>query len=135
VECLRPPIYVIACLRVRVIAVWECAWLRARTPTTSSRCVLTTRLRITPMVVVPTCAPEWISRSLDSGAQAVNDVVQAKMCVDAAKFPPMVSGVATTTRIVSIIQPFPSETPPESISSHMAAWLLLPDLATWLCPP
>jgi 2-keto-3-deoxy-L-rhamnonate aldolase RhmA len=58
------------------------------------------------MVVVPTCAPEWISRSLDSGAQAiivphVNDVVQAKMCVDAAKFPPMVSEVevaSTTSR-------------------------------------
>jgi len=51
--------------------------------------------RITPMVVVPTCAPEWISRCLDSGAQAiivphVNTVEQAKMCVNASKFPPMV---------------------------------------------
>lgn len=47
------------------------------------------------MVVVPTCAPEWISRCLDSGAQAiivphVNTVEQAKMCVNASKFPPMV---------------------------------------------
>lgn len=47
------------------------------------------------MVVVPTCAPEWISRCLDSGAQAiivphVNTVEQAKICVNASKFPPMV---------------------------------------------
>ncbi|GJC87747.1 2-dehydro-3,6-dideoxy-6-sulfogluconate aldolase [Colletotrichum liriopes] len=51
---------------------------------------------ITPTVVVPTCAPEWISRCLDSGAQAiivphVNNVEQAKMCVNASKFPPLVS--------------------------------------------
>ncbi|GFZ42999.1 hypothetical protein JCM24511_00717 [Saitozyma sp. JCM 24511] len=62
---------------------------------------------ITPMVVVPTCAPEWISRSLDSGAQAiivphVNDVVQAKMCVDAAKFPPM--GRRSVTMVTAMTQ-------------------------------
>ncbi|KAF4121456.1 HpcH/HpaI aldolase/citrate lyase family [Geosmithia morbida] len=50
---------------------------------------------ITPTVVVPTCAPEWISRCLDSGAQTiivphVNNVEQARMCVDASKFPPLV---------------------------------------------
>jgi 2-keto-3-deoxy-L-rhamnonate aldolase RhmA len=49
------------------------------------------------MVVVPTCAPEWISRCLDSGAQAiivphVNTVAQAEMCVNASKFPPLVYG-------------------------------------------
>lgn len=47
------------------------------------------------MVVVPTCAPEWISRCLDAGAQAiivphVNNVEQARMCVNAGKFPPTV---------------------------------------------
>jgi 2-keto-3-deoxy-L-rhamnonate aldolase RhmA len=47
------------------------------------------------MVVVPTCSPDWISRCLDSGAQAiivphVNNVEQAKMCVNASKFPPLV---------------------------------------------
>jgi 2-keto-3-deoxy-L-rhamnonate aldolase RhmA len=50
---------------------------------------------ITPSVVVPTCAPEWISRSLDSGAQCVivphvNTVEQAQICVNASKFPPLV---------------------------------------------
>lgn len=50
---------------------------------------------ITPMVVVPSCTAEWISRCLDSGAQAiivphVNTVEQAKMCVNASKFPPLV---------------------------------------------
>lgn len=50
---------------------------------------------ISPTVVVPTCSTEWISRCLDSGAQTiivphVNTVEQAKMCVDAAKFPPVV---------------------------------------------
>lgn len=54
--------------------------------------------RITPMVVVPTCSQEWISRCLDSGAQAiivphVNNVEQAKICVNASKFPPMVGTV------------------------------------------
>ncbi|KAK2059066.1 HpcH/HpaI aldolase [Colletotrichum caudatum] len=49
---------------------------------------------ITPTVVVPTCAPDWISRCLDSGAQAVivphvNNVEQARMCVNASKFPPL----------------------------------------------
>lgn len=50
------------------------------------------------MVVVPTCSQEWISRCLDSGAQAiivphVNNVEQAKICVNASKFPPLVSGM------------------------------------------
>jgi 4-hydroxy-2-oxoheptanedioate aldolase len=48
------------------------------------------------MVVVPSCSQEWISRCLDSGAQAiivphVNNVEQAKICVNASKFPPLVS--------------------------------------------
>lgn len=47
------------------------------------------------MVVVPTCSQEWISRCLDSAAQAivvphVNNVEQAKICVNASKFPPLV---------------------------------------------
>ncbi len=51
---------------------------------------------ITPMVVVPSGTPEWISRSLDSGAQAViiphvNNVAEAKVCVAAGKFRPIVS--------------------------------------------
>ncbi|KDN64760.1 putative HpcH/HpaI aldolase [Colletotrichum sublineola] len=42
---------------------------------------------ITPTVVVPTCAPDWISRCLDAGAQAiivphVNNVEQATMNPD-----------------------------------------------------
>ncbi|KAF4437199.1 aldolase [Fusarium acutatum] len=49
---------------------------------------------ITPMVVVPTCEAQWISRCLDSGAQAivvphVNNVEEAKVCVNAAKYPPL----------------------------------------------
>jgi hypothetical protein len=53
------------------------------------------RCRISPAVVVPTCSTEWISRCLDSGAQTiivphVNTVEQARVCVDAAKFPPLV---------------------------------------------
>ncbi|RGP60408.1 aldolase [Fusarium longipes] len=49
---------------------------------------------ITPMVVVPTCEAQWISRCLDSGAQAivvphVNNVQQAQLCVNAAKYPPL----------------------------------------------
>ncbi|KAF5660883.1 aldolase [Fusarium heterosporum] len=49
---------------------------------------------ITPMVVVPTCESQWISRCLDSGAQAVvvphvNNVQDAQICVNAAKYPPM----------------------------------------------
>jgi 2-keto-3-deoxy-L-rhamnonate aldolase RhmA len=44
------------------------------------------------MVVVPTCAPDWISRCL---AQAVivphiKTVEQAKMCENASKSPPLV---------------------------------------------
>ncbi|KAF2448076.1 HpcH/HpaI aldolase [Karstenula rhodostoma CBS 690.94] len=59
---------------------------------------------ITPMVVVPTCAPEWISRCLDAGAQAiivphVNNAEQALMCVNAGKFPPM------GKRSVTMVQP------------------------------
>ncbi|RBA21176.1 HpcH/HpaI aldolase [Fusarium proliferatum] len=49
---------------------------------------------ITPMVVVPTCEAQWISRCLDSGAQAivvphVNNVEEAQVCVNAAKYPPL----------------------------------------------
>ncbi|PVH89466.1 HpcH/HpaI aldolase [Cadophora sp. DSE1049] len=62
---------------------------------------------ITPMVVVPTCAPEWISRCLDSGAQAiivphVNTIEQAKMCVNASKFPPM--GHRSVTMVTAMTQ-------------------------------
>ncbi|KAH8898962.1 HpcH/HpaI aldolase [Thozetella sp. PMI_491] len=62
---------------------------------------------ITPMVVVPTCAPEWISRCLDSGAQAiivphVNNVEQAKMCVNASKFPPL--GHRSVTMVTAMTQ-------------------------------
>ena len=51
---------------------------------------------ITPMVVVPTCEPQWISRCLDAGVQAVivphvGTEEEAKMCVDASKYPPLVS--------------------------------------------
>ncbi|KAF4345837.1 aldolase [Fusarium beomiforme] len=49
---------------------------------------------ITPMVVVPTCEAQWISRCLDSGAQAivvphVNSIQEAQICVNAAKYPPL----------------------------------------------
>ncbi|KAF9769457.1 hypothetical protein IL306_013121 [Fusarium sp. DS 682] len=49
---------------------------------------------ITPMVVVPTCEAQWISRCLDSGAQAivvphVNNIQEAQVCVNAAKYPPL----------------------------------------------
>ncbi|KZL82208.1 aldolase [Colletotrichum incanum] len=62
---------------------------------------------ITPTVVVPTCAPEWISRCLDSGAQAiivphVNNVEQAKMCVNASKFPPL--GHRSVTMVTAMTQ-------------------------------
>jgi len=62
---------------------------------------------ITPMVVVPTCSSEWISRCLDSGAQAiivphVNTVEQAKMCVNASKFPPM--GHRSVTMVTAMTQ-------------------------------
>ncbi|KAJ0305824.1 hypothetical protein COL5a_002625 [Colletotrichum fioriniae] len=62
---------------------------------------------ITPTVVVPTCAPEWISRCLDSGAQAiivphVNTVEQAKMCVNASKFPPL--GHRSVTMVTAMTQ-------------------------------
>lgn len=53
------------------------------------------------MVVVPTCSSDWISRCLDSGAQAIivphlNNVEQAKMCVNASKFPPLVSSTSSS---------------------------------------
>lgn len=59
---------------------------------------------ISPTVVVPSCSTEWISRCLDSGAQTiivphVNTVEQAKMCVDAAKFPPVV-GASQEARLL-----------------------------------
>lgn len=62
---------------------------------------------ITPMVVVPTCAPEWISRCLDSGAQAiivphVNTVEEAKICVGASKFPPI--GHRSLTMVTAMTQ-------------------------------
>ncbi|RDW62397.1 hypothetical protein BP6252_11830 [Coleophoma cylindrospora] len=62
---------------------------------------------ITPTVVVPTCAPEWISRCLDSGAQAiivphVNNVEQAQICVNASKFPPM--GHRSVTMVTAMTQ-------------------------------
>ncbi|CAI0648075.1 unnamed protein product [Colletotrichum noveboracense] len=62
---------------------------------------------ITPTVVVPTCSQEWISRCLDSGAQAVivphvNTVEQAKMCVDASKFPPL--GHRSVTMVTAMTQ-------------------------------
>ncbi|WRT65319.1 uncharacterized protein IL334_002262 [Kwoniella shivajii] len=49
---------------------------------------------ISPIVVVPTCSPEWISRVLDSGAQCVivphvNNKEEAKICVESSKFPPI----------------------------------------------
>ncbi|KUJ18713.1 HpcH/HpaI aldolase [Mollisia scopiformis] len=62
---------------------------------------------ITPMVVVPTCSSEWISRCLDSGAQAiivphVNNVEQAKLCVNASKFPPL--GHRSVTMVTAMTQ-------------------------------
>ncbi|KAL7425270.1 hypothetical protein Q5752_000958 [Cryptotrichosporon argae] len=62
---------------------------------------------ITPMVVVPTTAPDWISRSLDAGAQAivvphVNNVEQARMCVGASKFPPL--GHRSVTMVTAMTQ-------------------------------
>ncbi|KAJ6630338.1 Phosphoenolpyruvate/pyruvate domain-containing protein [Mycena sp. CBHHK59/15] len=49
---------------------------------------------ITPMVVVPTNSQEWISRSLDAGAQAVivphvDMVAGAQAAVNSAKYPPV----------------------------------------------
>ncbi|WWD22198.1 hypothetical protein CI109_106689 [Kwoniella shandongensis] len=62
---------------------------------------------ITPAVVVPTTAADWISRSLDSGAQCVivphvNTVEQAKMCVGASKFPPL--GHRSVTMVTAMTQ-------------------------------
>ncbi|KAK2015106.1 HpcH/HpaI aldolase [Colletotrichum eremochloae] len=62
---------------------------------------------ITPTVVVPTCAPDWISRCLDAGAQAiivphVNNVEQATMCVNASKFPPL--GHRSVTMVTAMTQ-------------------------------
>ncbi|KAI0144999.1 HpcH/HpaI aldolase [Pestalotiopsis sp. NC0098] len=62
---------------------------------------------ITPMVVVPTCSSEWISRCLDSAAQAiivphVNNVEQALMCVNASKFPPL--GHRSVTMVTAMTQ-------------------------------
>ncbi|KAK0374062.1 HpcH/HpaI aldolase [Colletotrichum limetticola] len=62
---------------------------------------------ITPTVAVPTCAPEWISRCLDSGAQAiivphVNTVEQAEICVNASKFPPL--GHRSVTMVTAMTQ-------------------------------
>ncbi|KAI1339464.1 HpcH/HpaI aldolase [Xylariaceae sp. FL0016] len=62
---------------------------------------------ITPTVVVPTCAQEWISRCLDSGAQAiivphVNTIEDAKLCVNASKFPPM--GHRSVTMVTAMTQ-------------------------------
>ena len=59
------------------------------------------------MVVVPTCAPEWISRCLDSGAQIivvphVNNVAEAEMCVGASKFPPI--GHRSLTMVTALTQ-------------------------------
>ncbi|KAI8283788.1 hypothetical protein K4K59_007627 [Colletotrichum sp. SAR11_240] len=63
---------------------------------------------ITPTVVVPTCSQEWISRCLDSGAQAVivphvNTVEQAKMCVDASKFPPLYTTQLSYAAIAEVV--------------------------------
>ncbi|KAK7442306.1 HpcH/HpaI aldolase [Colletotrichum acutatum] len=63
---------------------------------------------ITPTVVVPTCAPEWISRCLDSGAQAiivphVNTVEQANMCVSASKFPPLYTTTLSYAAIAEVV--------------------------------
>jgi hypothetical protein len=65
--------------------------------------------KITPMVVVPTCTQEWISRCLDSGAQAivvplVNNVDEALIYANASKFPPL---VITTRNFLSLF-PVPS---------------------------
>jgi len=62
---------------------------------------------ITPCVVVPTGASEWISRSLDSGVQVVivphvNTVEQAQMCVSASKFPPV--GHRSVTMVTAMTQ-------------------------------
>ncbi|KAK8846888.1 hypothetical protein IAR55_005978 [Kwoniella newhampshirensis] len=62
---------------------------------------------ITPAVVVPTTAADWISRSLDSGAQVVivphvNTVEQAQMCVGASKFPPL--GHRSVTMVTAMTQ-------------------------------
>ncbi|CAK4033813.1 aldolase [Lecanosticta acicola] len=62
---------------------------------------------ISPAVVVPTCSTEWISRCLDSGAQTiivphVNNVEQAQMCANAAKFPPV--GHRSVTMVSAMTQ-------------------------------
>ncbi|KAK1983063.1 Pyruvate/Phosphoenolpyruvate kinase-like domain-containing protein [Colletotrichum cereale] len=62
---------------------------------------------ITPTVVVPTSAPDGISRCLDSGAQAVivphnNNVEQAKMCVNASIFQPL--GHRSVTMVTAMTQ-------------------------------
>ncbi|WVQ83442.1 hypothetical protein IAT38_005583 [Cryptococcus sp. DSM 104549] len=62
---------------------------------------------ITPMVVVPTCTQEWISRCLDSGAQCVivphvNNKAEALICANAAKFPPI--GKRSVTMVTAMTQ-------------------------------
>lgn len=63
--------------------------------TMSNVCVSCLNVGITPTVVVPTVAAEWVARCLDSGAQAiiiphVNNVAEARICVNAGKYPPLV---------------------------------------------
>ncbi|KAF8917009.1 Phosphoenolpyruvate/pyruvate domain-containing protein [Mucidula mucida] len=75
--------------------------------TASAICTACLNVGITPMVVVPTNSPEWISRSLDSGAQAVivphvSTVESAKACVKAAKYPPI--GTRSMTMLNAITQ-------------------------------
>jgi len=73
----------------------------------SQVCVASMNVGITPMVVVPTVAAEWISRCLDSGAQCVivphvNNVEEAKLCVNASKFAPV--GHRSLTMVTAMTQ-------------------------------
>jgi 2-keto-3-deoxy-L-rhamnonate aldolase RhmA len=62
--------------------------------TTSTLCIGSVGLGITPLVRVPGHGKEWISRSLDGGAQGVivphvSSAEEARAVVDAARFPPI----------------------------------------------
>ncbi|KAM0304641.1 hypothetical protein ACHAPM_002745 [Fusarium culmorum] len=73
---------------------------------------------ITPMVVVPTCEAQWISRCFDSGAQAivvphVNNVQEAQVYVNASKYPPL--GRRSLTMAQPITQ-YATDIPPHLVA-------------------
>ncbi|KAH7324275.1 HpcH/HpaI aldolase [Stachybotrys elegans] len=88
---------------------------------------------ITPMVVVPTCEPQWISRCLDGGCQAiivphVDTVEAAQTCVNAAKYPPL--GRRSLTMVQPLLQ-YATHIPPTTVAEIVNdAVLIMPMIET-----